>query len=145
MANRSDPSRAPTETSTNRRCPPRKEIRWRSEKCVHRAASNLKYCRPDKRAGLKKSRATAWSEFWAAGSRRSGACADSRLRLSTGAARSSTLLLSKFVHPDTLTSMTNYFWDRPGRCEASRKTMPETSDSGEQLQQMAKHRKRNYD
>src|SRR5258706_9528867 len=79
MASRRDPSRAPTETSANRRCPPRKETRWRSERCVHRAASNLKYYRPDKREGLKKSRATTLPASWVAGNRRSGAWLDSRL------------------------------------------------------------------
>src|SRR5260221_2194727 len=102
MASRFDPLGAPREISANRRCPPRKENRSQSERCVHRAASNLKYYRPDKREGLKKNRATTLPAFWAAGSRRSGACADSRPSLSTGAWRTSTLLLSIFVHPDTL-------------------------------------------
>src|SRR5215471_3253847 len=79
MANRRDPLPAPTETSANRQCPPRKETRSPSGRCVHRAASSRTYCRPDKREGLKKTRATTSSAFWAAGNRRSGACADSRL------------------------------------------------------------------
>src|SRR5260370_607992 len=60
-------------------CPPRKETRSPSGKCVHRAARSRTYCRPDKREGLKKTRATTSKAFWAAGNRRAGACADSRL------------------------------------------------------------------
>src|SRR6266852_3817502 len=60
-------------------CPPRKETRSPSGRCVHRAASSRTYCRPEKREGLKKTRATTSPAFWAAGNRRSGACADSRL------------------------------------------------------------------
>src|SRR6266567_4271248 len=79
MANRRDPLRAPTETSANRQCPPRKETRSPSGRCVHRAASSRTYCRPGEREGLKKTRATTSQAFWAAGNRRSGACADSRV------------------------------------------------------------------
>src|SRR5258708_5938980 len=79
MASRRDPSRAPTETSANRRCPPRKENRSQSGRCVHRAASSQTCCRPDKKEGLKKTRATTSPAFWVAGNRRSGACVDSRL------------------------------------------------------------------
>src|SRR6267142_4023025 len=79
MASRFDPSGAPTETSANRRCPPRKETRWWSERCVHRAASSQTCCRPDKKEGLRKTRATTLPAFWAAGNRRAGACANSRL------------------------------------------------------------------
>src|SRR4029077_10110342 len=60
-------------------CPPRKETRSPSGRCAHRAASSRMYCRPEKREGLKKTRATTSSAFWAAGNRRSGACAGSRL------------------------------------------------------------------
>src|SRR5258707_11132669 len=60
-------------------CPPRKETRSPSGSCVHRAASSRTYCRPDKREGLKKTRATTSPAFWAAGNRRAGACADSRV------------------------------------------------------------------
>src|SRR5260370_34472033 len=60
-------------------CPPRKETRSPSGRCVHRAASSRTYCRPEKRQGLKKIRATTSKAFWAAGNRRFGACADSRL------------------------------------------------------------------
>src|SRR6266581_4156655 len=84
MANRRDPLRAPTETSANRQCPPRKETRWPSGRCVHRAARSRTYCRPDKREGLKKTRATTSKAFWAAGNRRAGACADSRLHCLAG-------------------------------------------------------------
>src|SRR5256885_504771 len=59
-------------------CPPRKETRSPSERCAHRAASSRTYCRPEKREGLKKTRATTSPAFWAAGNRRSGAWADSR-------------------------------------------------------------------
>src|SRR5260370_19807766 len=79
MASRVDPSRAPTETSGNMQCPPRKETRSLSGRCVHRAASSRTYCQPEKREGLKKTRATTLLAFWAVGSRRSGSCADSRL------------------------------------------------------------------
>src|SRR5258708_18686795 len=60
-------------------CPPRKETRSLTGRCVHRAASSRTYCRPEKREGLKKTRATTLLAFWAAGSRRSGACGDSRV------------------------------------------------------------------
>src|SRR5258708_20278293 len=60
-------------------CPTRKETRSVSGKCVHRAASSRTYCRPEKREGLKKTRATTLLAFWAVGNRRSGACADSRV------------------------------------------------------------------
>src|SRR5437016_8513081 len=60
-------------------CPPRKETRSPSGRCAHRAASSRTYCRPEKREGLKKTRATTSPAFWAAGNRRSGAWADSRL------------------------------------------------------------------
>src|SRR6202790_1703201 len=79
MASRRDPSRAPTETSANRQCPPRKETRSPSGRCVHRAASSRTYCRPEKREGRKKTRATTSPAFWAAGNRRCVDCADSRL------------------------------------------------------------------
>src|ERR1700745_1164895 len=78
MANRRDPLKAPTEISANRQCPPRKETRSPSGRCVHRAASSRTYCRPGEREGLKKTRATTSQVFWAAGNRRTGACADSR-------------------------------------------------------------------
>src|ERR1700720_3883776 len=78
MASRRDPSRGPTKTSANRQCPPRKETRSPSESCAHHAASSRTYCRPEKREGLKKTRATTSSAFWAAGNRRSGGCEDSR-------------------------------------------------------------------
>src|SRR5258707_7354943 len=60
-------------------CPPRKETRSPSGKCVHRAARSRTYCRQDKREGLKKPRPTTSKAFWAAVNRRAGACADSRL------------------------------------------------------------------
>src|ERR1700756_1876802 len=69
MASRRDPLRAPTETSANRQCPPRKETRSPSGRCVHRAASSRTYCRPGEREGLKKTRATTSQAFWAAGNR----------------------------------------------------------------------------
>src|SRR6266852_7347031 len=78
-ASRREPSRGPTKTSANRKCRPRKETRSSSERCAHHAASSRTYCRPEKREGLKKTRATTSPAFWAAGSRRPGACADSRL------------------------------------------------------------------
>src|SRR6266849_3040050 len=78
-ASRRDPSRGPTKTSANRQCRPRKETRSPSERCAHHAASSRTYCQPDKREGLKKTRATTSSAFWAAGNRRPGACAESRL------------------------------------------------------------------
>src|SRR6516164_6856107 len=59
--------------------PPRKETRSPSGRCVHRAASSRTYCRPGEREGLKKTRATTSQAFWAAGNRRSGACANSRV------------------------------------------------------------------
>jgi hypothetical protein len=65
-------------------CPPRKEIRSPSGWCVHRAASSRTYCRPDKREGLKKTQATTSKAFWAAGNRRAGAYADSRLHCLPG-------------------------------------------------------------
>src|SRR5262249_47207537 len=74
-----DPSRAPTETSANRQCPPRKETRSPSARCVRRAASSRTYCQPEKKVGLKKTRATTSPAFWAAGNRRFGACVDSHL------------------------------------------------------------------
>src|SRR4029077_3577131 len=58
-------------------CPPRKETRSPSGRCAHRAASSRTYCRPEKREGQKKTRATTSKAFWAAGNRRAGACADS--------------------------------------------------------------------
>src|SRR5882672_5916192 len=79
MANQRDLSRAPIEISANRQYPPRKETQSPSERCVHRAASSRTYCRPGKREGLKKTRATTLPAFWAAGNRRADACADSRL------------------------------------------------------------------
>src|SRR5438477_896833 len=79
MANRRGPLRAPIETSANRQCPPRKENRSLSGRCVHRAASSRMYCRPGEMEGLKKTRATTSKAFWAAGNRRSCACADSRV------------------------------------------------------------------
>src|SRR5271169_330776 len=79
MASPRDPSRAPTETSANRQCPPRRETRSLSGRCVRRAARSQTYCQPEKREGLKKTRATTSRAFWAAGNRRAGACADSRL------------------------------------------------------------------
>src|SRR5260221_14411833 len=60
-------------------CPPRKKTRSPSGRCVHRAANSRTYCQPEKREGLKKIRATTSPVFWAAGNRRAGACADSRL------------------------------------------------------------------
>src|SRR5262249_32902932 len=63
----------------NRQCPPRKETRSPSGRCVHRAASSRTYCLPGEREGLKKTRATTSQAFWAAGNRRPGACADSRV------------------------------------------------------------------
>src|SRR5207248_1656536 len=68
-----------TETSANKQCPPRKETRLPSGRCVHRAASSRTYCRLGEREGLTKTRATTSQAFWAAGNRRSGACADSRV------------------------------------------------------------------
>src|ERR1019366_5259431 len=79
MANQRDPLWAPTEISANRQCPPRKEIRSPSGSCVHREASSRTYCRQGEREGRKKTRATTLQAFWAAGNRRSGACADSRV------------------------------------------------------------------
>src|ERR1700758_4233294 len=79
MASRRDLLRAPRETSTNRRCPPRKENRSLSGRCARREASSQTYCQPEKREGLMKIRATTSSVFWAVGNRRSGACADSRV------------------------------------------------------------------
>src|SRR6266446_2067749 len=77
-ASRRDPSKGPTKISANRQCPPRKETRSPSGRCAHRAASIRTYCRPDKREGLKKTRATTSSAFWDADNRRSGACEGSR-------------------------------------------------------------------
>ena len=79
MANRRGPLRAPIETSANTQCPPRKETRLPSGRCVHRAASSRMYFRPGEMEGLKKTRATTSKAFWAAGNRRSCACADSRV------------------------------------------------------------------
>ena len=56
-----------------------KETRSPSGMCVLRAASSQTYCRPEKREDLKKTQAKTSPVFWAAGNRRSGACADSRL------------------------------------------------------------------
>src|SRR5215467_1784291 len=70
---------APRETSANRQCPPRKENRSQSGRCVHHAASSRTYCQPNKREGPKKIRATTLPAFWAAENRRSGAFADSRI------------------------------------------------------------------
>src|SRR5215469_16670106 len=79
MASRRDPSRAPTETSANRQCPPRKETQSPSGRCVRRAASSRTYCRPKEREGLKKTRATTWLAFLAEDNRRFGACGDLRI------------------------------------------------------------------
>src|SRR5260370_4894023 len=79
MGSRSDAARGATKSSANRQCRRRKETRSSAERCAHHAASSRTYCRPEKREGLKKTRATTSPAFWAAGSRRPGACADSRL------------------------------------------------------------------
>src|SRR5260370_38087153 len=104
MASRRDPSRAPTETSANMQCPPRKETRSPSGRCVHRAASSRTYCRPEKREVLKKTRATTSPAFWAASNRRAGACTDSRLHCLPEPYETQPFV----VHPDTLPSVTNH-------------------------------------
>src|SRR5207249_9662568 len=84
--------------------PPRKETRSPSGRCVHRAASSRTYCRPEKREGLKKTRATTSPAFWAAGSRRAGACADSRLHCLPEPYETQ----PSVVHPDTLPGVSNH-------------------------------------
>src|SRR5207249_2776766 len=37
-------------------CPPRKESRWPSGRCVHHATSSRRYCRPEKRARSEERR-----------------------------------------------------------------------------------------
>src|SRR5215468_3248096 len=77
-ASRLDPTVAPREISANRQCLPKKESRSQSGRCAHRAASSRTYCRPDKKEGRKKIRATTLLAFLAGGNRRSGAFVGSR-------------------------------------------------------------------
>src|SRR2546430_17580471 len=68
------------------------------------SASSRTYCRPEKREGLKKTRATTSPVFGAAGNRRAGACADSRLHCLPEPHETQ----PSVVHPDTLPSVINH-------------------------------------
>src|SRR5579863_5101456 len=108
MASRRDPSRAPTETSANRQCLPRKETRSRSAKCVHHAASIRTYCRPDKREGLRKTRAATSPTFWAGGNRQSGAFEDPRVHCLSEPSLNSTFIPPNLVHAGTLAGLLRF-------------------------------------
>src|SRR5271155_1552834 len=110
---------APTETSANRRCPPRKESRSLSARCVRRAASSRTYCRPDKTEGLRKNPAATSPPFWAAGNRRSGAFGDSRVHCLLEASRNSTFIPPNLVHAGTLAGLLRF--RRRGFRRASRR------------------------
>src|SRR5580698_10753277 len=110
---------APREISANRLSPPKKESRLQSMRCVHHAASSQTYCQPNRKEGLKKSRATTWKAFWAAGNRRFGACADSRVHCPLEASRNSTFIPPNVVHAGTLAGLLR-FRRRGFRCALRR-------------------------